>query len=129
MAVFANTDKSVNNKRCSNSPSKQIFRIKDKVMTKISSKSLIVYARIELSNGKFYIFLAPQGKTSVGGLIDIVGGYSLTGPAILHAFDEKTGAEVGISTEAFVTVNEVSYRDADNKWLNKSREDYEYTGA
>lgn len=98
-------------------------------MTEISSKSLIVYARIELSNGKFYIFLAPHGKTSVGGLIDLVGGYSLTGPAILHAFDEQAGVEVGISTKAFVTIEEVSYRDADTKWLNKSRETYEYTGA
>ena len=88
------------------------------------NSSTIVYAKVELSNGKFYIFISPYGSNSNGGLIDMLSGYSLTGPSIIHAFDEETGDIVGISTEAFVTITEVEYGDAEKKWLDKSKNTY-----
>lgn len=84
------------------------------------SKNAIVYGLVELSNGKQYVYLAPSGKTDRGALIDILASYTMKGPAIVHAFDIETGKELGISTQSVTTIEEVSFSEADDKWLAKS---------
>lgn len=90
------------------------------------SKNQVVYALIELSNGKKYSYFPQTGKTGLGTIIETLSAYSLRGPVIISGYGPD-GKIYGLSTEAFVTIQEVLFRDADSTILNLTGNTYTET--
>ena len=90
--------------------------------------SAVVYANIKLQTGDQAVYFPTGvgGKTTTGGLIDLLGSYSLRGPQIVHGWTDvdTTPRAVGLAAESFVIVEEVPYSKADPNVLKLSGNTY-----
>lgn len=85
-------------------------------------KQTEIAATLELSNGNKYTYFPDGG--SVASIINLISSYDLKGKGIVKVYDES-GATIGASLQALVTVSPIYFGDASADLIKMSPYTYE----